>query len=321
MTASKLRPDQPLHQRNPCGGLPSKFRDTIPSEQFPAEKDRYVLYVNMVCPWAHRAVIVRALKGLEGIIQIVEVDARDTIHGWYFSGQRGPECDPTYGFRWLKELYLKADPSYTGRVTIPMLWDRQRGTIVNNESGDIMRILINAFDKLLPSEMREANKGPAALVPEHLQSEIDELNSWVYNTVNNGVYKIGFATSQAMYDEHIHKLFQSLDRLEDHLSEAKHQPYLFGKYITEADIRLYTTLIRFDVAYYPLFKCNIKMIRLDYPRLHTWLRRLYWHEGPETAYGAFKKSTRFDVIKHGYAAVTVGNGVVPAGPVPPIMPL
>ncbi|KAJ4358933.1 hypothetical protein N0V95_002639 [Ascochyta clinopodiicola] len=178
------------------------------------------------------------------------------------------------------------------------------GTIVNNESADIMRILINAFDELLPFEMREANKGPAALVPKHLQSEIDELNSWVYDTVNNGVYKIGFATSQAMYDEHISKLFHSLDRLEDHLSEPKHQPYLFGQHITEADIRLYTTLIRFDVVYYPLFKCNIKMIRLDYPHLHTWLRRLYWHEGPESAYGAFKKSTRFDVIKQGYAAVT-----------------
>lgn len=167
---------------------------------------------------------------------------------------------------------------------------------MNNESADIIRMMINSFDHLLPPEKREANKGPRALVPDHLRSEIEELNSWVYDTVNNGVYKIGFATSQAAYDEHIVKLFHSLDRLEVHLSEPGHHPYLFGQHITEADIRLYTTLIRFDVAYYALFKCNIKMIRLDYPRLHAWLRRLYWDEGPETAGGAFKKSTLFDAV-------------------------
>jgi putative glutathione S-transferase len=167
---------------------------------------------------------------------------------------------------------------------------------VNNESADIIRILICAFDHLLPPERREASKGSTALIPNHLRIEIDELNSWVYDTVNNGVYKIGFATSQAEYDKHITKLFLSLDRLEEHLSEPGHHPYLFGEHITEADIRLYTTLIRFDVAYYALFKCNIKMIRLDYPRLHAWLRRLYWDEGPETAGGAFKKSTQFEVV-------------------------
>ena len=159
-----------------------------------------------------------------------------------------------------------------------------------------MRILIHAFDHLLPPERREASKGSAALIPNHLRIEIDELNSWVYDTVNNGVYKIGFATSQAEYDKHITKLFLSLDRLEAHLSEPGYHPYLFGEHITEADIRLYTTLIRFDVAYYALFKCNIKMVRLDYPRLHAWLRRLYWDEGPETAGGAFKKSTHFEVV-------------------------
>jgi putative glutathione S-transferase len=167
---------------------------------------------------------------------------------------------------------------------------------VNNESSDIVRILSNSFDHLLPPEKREAIKGPAAIVPDHLRSQIDELNSWVYDTINNGVYKIGFATSQAAYDEHITKLFQSLDRLENHLSEPKHHPYLFGQHITEADIRLYTTLIRFDVAYYTFFKCNVKMIRMDYPRLHAWLRRLYWDESPETAGGAFRKSTHFDVV-------------------------
>lgn len=118
---------QALHPKSPCGGMPAQFRNSIPSEHFPAEKDRYVLYFNAVCPWAHRAVIARALKGLEDIIDIVEVDARDSVHGWYFSGHRGPSCDPTYGVRWLKELYLRADPNYTGRITIPVLWDKQRG--------------------------------------------------------------------------------------------------------------------------------------------------------------------------------------------------
>jgi putative glutathione S-transferase len=157
-------------------------------------------------------------------------------------------------------------------------------------------MLCSAFDHLLPPEQREAQKGAAGLVPRHLQNEIDELNSWVFDTVNNGVYKVGFATSQAAYNEHVFKLFQSLDRLELHLSQNGDQPYLFGEYITEADIRLYTTLVRFDVAYYSLFKCNIKMIRMDYPHLHAWLRRLYWSEGPETAGGVFKTTTNFDAV-------------------------
>ncbi|KAJ8115400.1 hypothetical protein OPT61_g2952 [Boeremia exigua] len=322
--STQIRLSQPLQSARPknvCAGMPSRFRHTIPSAEFPAEKNRYVLYVNSVCPWAHRAVIVIALKGLESIIDMVVVDARDPVHGWYISGHRGPKNDPVHGFRWLKELYLAADPSYNGRITIPVLWDKQRGTIVNNESAEITRMLTSAFDHLLPPEDREVNKGPAALVPEQFRSEIDEVNSWVYDTVNNGVYKVGFATSQAAYDEHITKLFNSLDRLEHHLGEPGHHPYLFGQHITEADIRLYTTLIRFDVAYYPLFKCNVKMIRLDYPRLHAWLRRLYWDDSRETAGGAFRKSTNFEVIKRGYASVMRGNRIVPAGPVPYIMPL
>jgi len=168
---------------------------------------------------------------------------------------------------------------------------------VNNESADIVRVLISGFDHLLPEQQRETSKGPAALIPNNLQNEIDELNSWVYDTVNNGVYKIGFATSQAAYDEHVAKLFQSLDRLEHHLSQPEHHPYLFGRYMTEADILLYPTIIRFDAAYYTLFKCNIKMIRRDYPRLHDWVRRLYWSEGLETAGGAFKRSTHFEVVR------------------------
>jgi putative glutathione S-transferase len=162
-------------------------------------------------------------------------------------------------------------------------------------------MLCDAFDNLLPPEAREAQKGPTALIPSHLRTEIDELNSWVYDTVNNGVYKVGFAASQTAYNEHARNLFLSLDRLEDHLSQPGHGPYLFGEHITEADIRLYTTLIRFDIAYYTLFKCNMKMIRLDYPRLHDWLRRLYWSEGPETAGGIFKNTTHFDIVSYAAA--------------------
>ncbi|KAF2181697.1 glutathione S-transferase [Zopfia rhizophila CBS 207.26] len=301
--------------------MPSKFRSFIPSERFPAERNRYVLYVNYCCPWAHRTVIVHALKGLEDVIQLVEVDARDSSRGWWFSGQRGPAQDPLYGGKYMRELYLKADPQYNGRITVPLLWDKKHETIVNNESSEIIRIFFEAFDEFLPPEKREVNKGDAAFIPKHLTNEIDELNAWVYDTVNNGVYKTGFASTQSAYDEHVAKLFESLDRLEYHLQESQHYPYLFGDHITEADIRLYTTLIRFDVAYYTLFKCNIKMIRTDYPRLHAWLRRLYWDEGPETAGGAFKRTTFFAEIKRGYSSVAAGNGIVPAGPVPYILPL
>jgi putative glutathione S-transferase len=167
---------------------------------------------------------------------------------------------------------------------------------VNNESAEITRMMCDAFDHLLSPDQREVQKGQAALIPQHLRSEIDDINSWVYDTVNNGVYKVGFATSQAAYDKHVAQLFQSLDRLEQHLTQPRNHPYLLGKSITEADVRLYTTLIRFDVAYYPLFKCNVKMIRLDYPQLHTWLRRLYWSDGPETAGGVFRKTTHFEVV-------------------------
>jgi putative glutathione S-transferase len=196
----------------------------------------------------------------------------------------------------------------------------------------------SAFDEFLPEQEREATKGKAGFFPQHLQSEIEDLNAWVYETVNNGVYKTGFATSQKAYEENVYPLFKSLDRLEEHLSQPGHSPYLFGEYITDADIRLYTTLIRFDVGYYTLFKCNIKMIRHDYPRLHEWLRKLYWDESERTKGGAFKRTVRFDQvsgslfvyvnltnadhlqIKSGYAQAS-RVGIVPAGPLPDILPL
>lgn len=181
-------------------------------------------------------------------------------------------------------------------------------------------MLYTEFDSLIPEPLREPSKGKAGLYPEHLRSEIDSMNEWVYNTVNNGVYKCGFASTQEAYDENVYPLFSSLDRLEEHLGQPGHSPFLFGENITEADIRLYTTMARFDVAYHTLFKCNLKMIRYDYPNLHLWLRRLYWDESAKTNGGAFHNTSKVDLYKVGYAG-TSASKVVPAGPVPPIMSL
>ena len=152
------------------------------------------------------------------------------------------------------------------------------------------------FDAFIPKHLRESSKGDKGLFPSHLQKDIEAMNDWVYDTVNNGVYKTGFATTQEAYEEHVYPIFKSLDRLEEHLGQPGHSPYLFGDFITEADIRLYTTLIRFDVAYFTIFKCNLKMIRYEYPRLHDWLRRLYWDESEVTNGGAFKNTVEFQLV-------------------------
>jgi putative glutathione S-transferase len=162
-------------------------------------------------------------------------------------------------------------------------------------------MLYDAFDAFIPEKDREATKGKAGLFPEHLRSESEEMNDWVYNTVNNGVYKTGFASTQQAYEDSVFPLFKSLDRLEEHLGDPSHQPYLFGENITEADIRLYTTMARFDVAYFSIFNCNLKMIRYDYPRLHKWLRTLYWDESERTQQGAFKKTTNFQIVSVEFA--------------------
>lgn len=181
-------------------------------------------------------------------------------------------------------------------MTVPTLWDKKQNTVVNNESSEIIRMFYTAFDDLLPEPLRETTKGPAGLFPEHLRADIEEQNAWVYDNINNGTYKCGFATSQKAYNASIYPLFQSLDRIEQHLADPAHQPYLFGEHITEADIRLFPTIVRFDTAYFTLFKCNLKMIRHGYPRIDRWMRTLYWDESEKTAGGAFKKTTEVERV-------------------------
>ncbi|MCJ1312932.1 hypothetical protein MMC25_006608 [Agyrium rufum] len=299
----------------------STFRSFVspdPAAEFPAEKDRYVLYLNRGCPWAHRTNIVRSLKGLEDVVQLVRMESKMGPEGWYYSGEHGTaESDPLYGFKQHKDLYLKADPEYTGRYTVPVLWDKKKETIVNNESSEIIRMLYDAFDEFVPEARRESVR---PLLPAELKSEIDAFNAWVYDDINNGVYKTGFASTQKAYEKNLEILFDALDRVERHMEDTKHQPFLFGEHVTEADIRLYPTIVRFDVAYYPTFKCTLRMIRHDYPRMHAWLQRLYWDEGEETNGGAFKDTTDFYEIKMGYAHATK-MPIIPAGPDFDVLPL
>ncbi|KAG8623391.1 hypothetical protein KVT40_008367 [Elsinoe batatas] len=299
----------------------SSFRSLVssaPGSRFPPEADRYVLYINLGCPWAARANVVRSLKGLQDIIQLVVMSYELTPQGWIYNGVDGTEPkDPLYGFTKHRELYLKADPEYKGRYTVPTLWDRREETIVSNESSEIIRMFYSAFDELLPEERREVNRPGGGLLPEKLKGEIEKFNEWTYHDINNGVYKTGFATAQEAYEENLETLFAGLRRAEEQLADGR--KFLFGEHITEADIRLFPTIVRFDPAYHTLFRCNLGMIRTDFPHIHGWLRRVYWDETDETR-GAFRETTNFDHIKKGYTRASK-NPVVPKGPLPHILPL
>ncbi len=272
----------------------SSFRCSIGGAKFPAERGRYHLYVSLACPWAHRALIFRTLKGLDAIIPVTVVHPHMLGDGWQFDT---PE--PLYGFTHAHQLYSKAIPDYTGRVSVPVLWDTVAQTIVCNESAEIIRIFNSAFDGLTGNT--------EDYYPKALRADIDAINTFVYDGINNGVYKCGFATTQAAYDAAFIRLFDALDTIESRLAT---QRYLVGDTITEADWRLFTTLIRFDAVYVGHFKCNRNRI-VDMPNLWGYLRDLY--QQPRIA-----ETVNFSHIKQHYyyshAAINPSR-IIPIGPV------
>lgn len=306
-----------MQAHNPDGSFnraSSTFRDTIEKGgKFEPEKGRYHLYVSYACPWATRTLIIRKFKGLEDIIPVTVVSPHMGENGWPFASvdpYEGAEVDPLYNSQHVKDLYFKANPEYSGRFTVPVLWDKKQTTIVNNESSEIIRIFNSAFNEFLPKD-----KADVDLYPEHLRSEIDSLNEWIYPTINNGVYRSGFAKTQKAYETAVTELFESLDRIEKIL---KGKEYIVGDTLTECDVRLWVTMIRFDPVYFGHFKCNIRDVRSGYPAINQWMKKLYWNNN------AFKSSTNFDHIKtHYYWSQSNVNPtrIVAVGPIPNIEPL
>lgn len=265
---------------------------------FQAEPGRYHLYVSLACPWAHRTLIMRKLKGLEDMISVSVVNPLMAENGWTFESDQGVIPDPVIHADYLYEIYTHVEPDYSGRVTVPVLYDLKQDKIVNNESAEIMRMLNSAFDGVGAKE--------GDYYPEALRAEIDAINERVYHSINNGVYKAGFATKQAVYEEEVKKLFTALDELEERLAMGR---YLTGEQVTEADWRLFTTLIRFDSVYYGHFKCNIKRLT-EYTNLWRFTRELYNWSG-------IADTVDFQHIKeHYYRSHTNINpsGIVPVGP-------
>lgn len=283
----------------------SEFRNWITADGRPgptgdggfvAEAGRYRLYVALICPWASRTLIARALKGLAPLIPVTVLNPVLTDNGWKFGGYPGSDADPLFSSGYLHEIYTRADPAYTGRATVPVLWDMHQNLMVNNESADILRMFDTAFEHLAPSDTR--------LYPKELAGEIDALNPRLYSMLNNGVYRAGFASSQQAYDEAESDVFDMLDEMERRLTGD----FLFGNVLTETDIRAFVTLIRFDAAYHGLFKVNRKRIS-DYPRLSAYMERiLRWPGVADTV--------NLDHIKQGYYSIKALNPLklVPAGP-------
>ena len=266
---------------------------------FPAEAGRYHLYVSLACPWAHRTLIFRTLKKLESVISVSVARPLYGPTGWEFGTEPGSTPDSVNSKSTLAEIYLVADPHYTGRVSVPVLWDKKQRTVVNNESSEIIRMLNSAFDAFTNAR--------SDYYPADLRPDIDRINDVIYPNINNGVYRAGFATSQAAYEEAARAIFATLDQLEERLSR---QRYLVGKQTTEADWRLFTTLVRFDAVYYGHFKCNLRRIA-DYPNLSNYLRDLYQVPG-------IAETVSLDHIKrHYYGSQRQVNptGIVPIGPI------
>jgi glutathionyl-hydroquinone reductase len=275
------------------------FRDWVRadgSSSYPAEAGRYHLYASLACPWASRTVIVRKLKGLESAIGLTIVDPIRDQRGWRFMPN---EPDPLNGWAFLSEAYFATDPSYRARVTVPILWDKQRKRIVSNSDDDIMRMLESEFDAFAANPQLD-------LYPRELRSEIDGLNELLYETVNDGVYRAGFATKQAPYEQAARRVFETLDAMEERLVKRR---YLFGAQPLESDWRFFVTLVRFDPVYYGHFKCNLRRI-VDYPNLYGYLRDLYQIDG-------VAETVDFDQIKRHYYVTHDDinpTGIVPIGP-------
>jgi glutathionyl-hydroquinone reductase len=276
------------------------FRDWIsaePGAKFAPETGRYHLYVSYACPWAHRALIFRAIKGLQAAISVSFVNPVVAEDGWEFS-DAGAYSDQLFGLYFLHEIYTRADPDYTGRVSVPVLWDKKLNTIVSNESAEIIRMFNSVFVGVAGNDLDFA--------PDDLLPEIDQVNDLVYQRINNGVYKCGFAGNQEAYEEAATELFDALDTVEKRLDGSGH---LVGGRLTEADWRLFTTLIRFDQVYVALFKCNLRRIS-DYPNLSAFRKRLY-------EFGNVSETVKFEEIKKHYWASLHGvnpSGIVPVGP-------
>ena len=265
---------------------------------YKAEANRYHLYVSLACPWASRTLMIRTLKGLEDMISISVVHPLMLEQGWTFEEGEGVIGDPIFQARYLHQVYTAVKPNYTGRVTVPVLFDKKTKTIVNNESSEIIRMLNTAFDGL--------GAKPGNYVPDQWLEEIDTVNDFVYHRINNGVYKAGFATKQEVYEEEVATLFAALDQMEERLAG---QDYLVGNRLTEADIRLFTTLVRFDAVYFGHFKCNLKPLTA-YPNLWAYTKRIYQLPG-------IAQTVNFDHIKrHYYGSHKTINptGVIPVGP-------
>jgi glutathionyl-hydroquinone reductase len=268
---------------------------------FKAESGRYHLYVGLICPWACRTLMMRKLKGLEEVISVTVVDPRLTDKVWKFASVddmvEGAEPDPLYASEYIYELYLRAKSDYTGQITVPILWDKLQHTIVNNESSEIIRMLNNAFGDFAKNDID--------LYPEPLRDEIDNVNDRLYNAFNNGVYRAGFATTQIAYERAVGDVSQSLDYIEQRLQD---QDYLVGGQLTEADIRAFVTLIRFDLAYHGLFKVNLRQVR-EYPNIRAYIQRIYQLEG-------INETVNANHIKLGYYSIKALNpsGIVPLGP-------
>ena len=279
-----------------------QFRNWVTADGvsgYQAVPGRYHLYVSLACPWAHRVVIVRYLKKLQEVVSMSVLDPiRDKARGWAFRSGLGYEPDPLNGFTFLSEAYYASDPAYNARVTVPVLWDKKKKCIVSNDDDDILRMLNQAFNKYTASSLD--------LYPQALQTEIDAINEQVYVHINNGVYRAGFATTQQAYEDAVGRLFSMLDQLEERLAQ---QRYLVGDQLTEADWRLFPTLVRFDAVYFGHFKCNIRRL-IDYPNLWGYVRELYQYPGVAA-------TVNFDHIKRHYYCTHDDinpSRIVPVGP-------